>query len=168
MAVLRARTVSYNRDMKRYKKKILFTKEGYEKKLAELKSLQDKRIPAVQELQFAREQGDRSENGAYKAARWKLSGIDSQIRRLNTILRTAQVIAKPTDSIVGLGSTVDVIWNTQEKTFTIVGQEESDLSEGRISIISPIGKALSGRKEGDSVEIFVPAGKQTIKIKKVS
>jgi transcription elongation GreA/GreB family factor len=150
--------------MRTSKKPILFTKEGYEKKLSELKLLQEKRIPAVAELQFARDQGDRSENGAYKAARWKLSGIDSQIRRINAVLRSAQVVEKPSDSKVGMGSEIDVIWNGENKHFIIVGQEESDLSQGRISMLSPIGKALSGKKMGDTVEILVPAGKQTIKI----
>lgn len=157
-------TVSYNRGMRRAKKPILFTKDGYEKKLAELKLLQEKRIPAVAELQFARDQGDRSENGAYKAARWKLSGIDSQIRRINAILRTAQVVAKPSDSKIGLGSEIQVIWNEEKKNFTIVGQEESDLSQGRISQFSPIGKALIGKEAGQTIDILVPAGKQVIEI----
>lgn len=150
--------------MKPKKKPILFTKEGYETKLAELKSLQEKRIPAVQELQFAREQGDRSENGAYKAARWKLSGIDSQIRRLNSILRFAQVVGKPADNSIGLGSRIDVLWNGEERIFTIVGQEESNINEGKISMMSPIGKSLIGKKQGDIIEIQAPAGKQTIEI----
>lgn len=150
--------------MKLKKKSILFTKEGYETKLAELKSLQERRIPAVQELQFAREQGDRSENGAYKAARWKLSGIDSQIRRLNSILRYAKVVAKPADSSIGLGSSIHVLWNGEERIFTIVGQEESNINEGKISMMSPIGKSLIGKKKGDIIEFLAPAGKQTIEI----
>jgi transcription elongation GreA/GreB family factor len=150
--------------MRTSKKPILFTKEGYEQKLSELKLLKEKRIPAVNELQYARDQGDRSENGAYKAARWKLSGIDSQIRRINAVLRSAQVVEKPTDSKVGLGSEIDVIWNGDNKHFIIVGQEESDLTTGRISMLSPIGKALNGKKAGETVEFLVPGGKQTIKI----
>lgn len=150
--------------MKQIKRVVLFTKEGFEMKQNELKSLQERRVPAVNELQVARDLGDRSENGAYKAARWKLSGIDSQIRRLNGILRAAKIVDKPTDSNIGMGSSISVIWNNETKNFTIVGQEESNLAEGMISVLSPIGKALVGKKAGDTVEIFVPAGKQIIQI----
>lgn len=154
--------------MKQQRKIILFTKEGFEKKQTELKNLQERRISAVTELQVARDQGDRSENGAYKAARWKLSGIDRQIRTLNRILLGAKVVEKPTDSKIGLGSSIDVLWNNTPRSFTIVGQEESDLTEGKISVSSPIGKALIGKAAGDEVEINVPAGKQSIRIVTVS
>jgi transcription elongation factor GreA len=149
-------------------KKFLFTKEGHEKLLKEKQDLENTRVTAVNELSVARDLGDRSENGAYKAARQKLSGIDRQLRYINKQLQFAHVVEPRTDGIVGIGSKVVVNDGKTDKEFTVVGGSESDIVNGRISQFSPLVKALLGKKIGDTAHIQVPAGQIDYRILKVS
>lgn len=103
--------------------------------------------------------GDRSENAAYKSARWKLSGIDRRLKHLSNILKYGEVVSSTVPGVISIGSTVIVHDGTDEKTFSIVGGYESDTLQGKISNASPIGKALIGKKMGDSMNITTPAGK---------
>ena len=138
---------------------ILFTKDGFEKLKEEQAKLLVKRPTAVNNLQRARELGDLSENGAYKAARAELSQLDSRLRHLNRLITQAKVIEAVNAATVGIGTRVGVKEGGKEATYSIVGGYESNPAEGKISINSPIGRMLLGRKVGDTVEIIVPRGK---------
>lgn len=131
---------------------------GYKEKHAEYEKLQADRKTAVQELSVARDMGDRSENGAYKAARWKLSGIDRRLRHLKKLLDNAEVVQPPQSGVVGIGTRVTIDTGTVSTEYTIVGGHESDLSKGWISHISPLGKALMSKKQGDTAHVFAPQG----------
>ncbi len=138
---------------------ILFTKDGFEKLKEEQAKLLVKRPTAVNNLQRARELGDLSENGAYKAARAELSQLDSRLRHLNRLITQAKIIEAVNAATVGIGTRVGVKEGEKEATYSIVGGYESNPAEGKISINSPIGRMLLGRKVGDTVEIIIPKGK---------
>ena len=148
-------------------KKILLTPEGLKEKEQERDELKASRVYAVKDLQTARNMGDLSENGAYKAARFRLSGIDRRLRYVEGVLRRVVVIEKRTDGRVGIGSQVAVNDGTKDLILTIVDSHESDFMKGKISIYSPIGKALMGRRKGDAVEIVLPKGKTNLKINRI-
>ncbi len=144
--------------MKYMKRVVKVSAAGHQDLQIEYEALQKKRVEAVQELAHARSMGDLSENSAYKVARQKLSGIDRRIRYLTNILRHAEVVKPASAECVDIGATVVVSDGSAERTFLIVGGHESDLSKGRLSCYSPIGRALMGRREGDTVRVQVPAG----------
>jgi transcription elongation factor GreA len=144
--------------------RIIFTQQGYDTLVDEQKRLLDERPQAVSELTKARNMGDLSENGYYKAARMKLSDVDHRLRVLKHQIRYA-VIRQPSNSgFVEVGSTVIL---DNGKDYLIVGGYESNPSEGRLSHISPIGKALIGKKKGDSIKVSTPAGEKEFTIKEV-
>lgn len=144
--------------MVKRQKPILITEEGYNEKKIELDQLNEKRVKAVEELSWARDMGDRSENAAYKSARIKLSDIDRKVRYLESLLKRAQVVEKRSDGAVGIGSIATVQLDGREVVYTLVGGHESNLLAGKLSIFSPVGKALLGRRSGDRVSIQIPAG----------
>ncbi|MCL4387010.1 MAG: transcription elongation factor GreA [Patescibacteria group bacterium] len=148
-------------------KRILFTKEGYEKVKKERDELIALRQEAVENLARARELGDLSENSLYKAARARLSSIDNRIRRLSELLKIGEVVEKPTGETIGIDSIVTVTDGKKIRVFHIVGGYESDPLSGKISHNSPIGKALVGKRVGDSINVDVPAGKVSYKILKI-
>lgn len=139
-------------------KKIFLTPDGLQEKKDEQRALKASRVEAVKELVFARNMGDLSENGAYKAARFRLSGIDRRLRYLENILRRVEVKAKRTDGRVGIGTKVTVYNGEKEMVLLVVDGHESDFMRGKISLYSPIGKALMGRKRGDKVEVVTVNG----------
>lgn len=143
----------------RIPKKIEFTQEGLNKVQQEIEELNKKRPDVLDRLHTARQQGDLSENGAYKAARAELSGLDSRLRHLTHLVENAVVFEKTSSDTVGIGNTVVVKQGDKEYSYTIVGGYESNPLEGKISTYSPIGKALVGKKAGDTVDVEVPAGK---------
>ncbi|HVT01699.1 MAG TPA: transcription elongation factor GreA [Patescibacteria group bacterium] len=146
-------------------RQIKFTKEGLESLKAEYNTLLEKRPAAVLELKRAREMGDLSENGLYKAARMNLSSIDANLRRMSRMIKLADVQDSPTDSI-GIGSRVVVEQNGEEVVYSIVGDYEANPSEKKISSFSPIGRALSGKNVGEIASIQTPKGELKIKILK--
>lgn len=144
--------------------KILFTQEGYDKVAKELEALREIRKPAVEMLTTARDMGDRSENAAYKSARSKLSSIDSRIARTEVLLRRAKIVESKQNGSIDIGSNVTVDDGIQQKKYEIVGSYESDIPNGKLSYMSPIGKALAGKRQGDVVQVTVPAGDLSLKI----
>jgi transcription elongation factor GreA len=148
-------------------KKILLTSEGLQEKEQEKADLKKQRESAVRELVTARNMGDLSENGAYKAARFRLSGIDRRLRYLENVLRRVVVTEKRTDGRVGIGSQIVVNDGEKELTLTIVDSHESDFMRGKISLYSPIGKALMGRREKDVVEVVTIKGKVRYSVKEI-
>lgn len=145
-------------------KKILLTPEGLKEKETEHADLKRQRVEAVKELVFARNMGDLSENGAYKAARFRLSGIDRRLRYVEGVLRRVSVTEKRTDGRVGIGSVVLVKNGDTEMNLTLVDGHESDFMKGKISLYSPIGKALMGRRAGEKVEVLTISGKVEYKV----
>jgi transcription elongation factor GreA len=143
---------------------VIFTQQGFEDLKKEKELLQLSRKEAVLDLKKARDMGDLSENGYYKAAKFKLSSIDRRIRMVHMLLRStkvAEVVAKDT---VDIGCMVTVDDGKEKKTYKMVGGYESNPLEGRLSIISPIGKALQGRKKHEVIQIEAPNGKRTYTI----
>lgn len=139
-------------------KRIPFTPEGYQKLLDEKKQLVSERPDAVKNLSEARNMGDLSENGYYHAAKARLRGMDSRIRHLERLIKFGKVISGSTSGVVGFGSTVIIADSTAQYRYTIVGGYESDPVKHTISHLSPIGKALLGRKNGDVVSVQAPNG----------
>lgn len=143
---------------------ILLTPKGLEKIKSERDKLQGRRKPAVENLRTAREMGDLSENGAYRAARWELSSIDSRLRHLNKLIILGKIPDMPKSGEIGIGSKVALILDDKKIEYEIVGSFESDPFAGKISHISPIGKMLIGKKAGDRVEVFAPNGTVTYQV----
>lgn len=148
-------------------KSVQLTKNGYENLKKELEELENvKRKKAVDRLQKARAMGDLSENSEYTAAKEELEFIERRIAEIKEILHKAEVIEvdKNENKVVQIGSSVIVEINNKKEAFQIVGDFEANPMEKKLSHTSPIGQALINKKEGDSVEINVPAGKIKYKI----
>ena len=148
------------------------SKEAYDKYAAELDQLINVEFPKIKDaLVEARAQGDLSENYEYRAARRAHSRIIGRIRFLQKMLQFARVIdtkALPRDQVsllskVGFTNLAD----NSKMTFTIVSPHEMNLAERKISLKSPIGEALMGRKAGDVVEARTPAGVLRLRIDSV-
>ncbi len=137
--------------------RIPFTQDGYDKLLAEQAKLNAERPTAVEHLRKAREMGDLSENGYYKASRAQLSFIDARLRRANRLVKLATIVSSGGSSTVQIGSVVKVKDGTREAEYTIVGGYESDPANHTISHVSPLGRALMGKHAGEIVEVQAPA-----------
>jgi len=136
------------------------TPEGLASLQSELKELTTRRRPEViARIKSARELGDLSENADYEAARKEQSFLEGRVQQLEQMIKSAVLIASSEGTEVLLGSTVVVETDRHgEETFTIVGSAEADAKAGKISFTSPIGRALMGRKPGETVRVQVPAG----------
>lgn len=136
--------------------RIPFTQAGYDKIVNEKSKLDAERPDAVEHLKKAREMGDLSENGYYKATRQRLSFIDARLRRLTNIIKRATIITPVHTGMIDIGSTVTLKTEDREMTYTIVGGYESDPTKHSISHQSPLGRALIGKKVGDTVIVHAP------------
>ena len=151
---------------------IYITKEGKKEKEERLEYLKNVRRPEVLEkLKVAREYGDLSENSEYDAARNEQGRVESEIQMIEETLRQAIIVDsnKINKDVVHVGSTVKVLdleFN-EEMVYKIVGTIESDPDRGYLSNESPIGKALMGKKKGETVEIKTPGGSFKVKITSV-
>ena len=137
------------------------TKDGYEKLQKELNHLMKVERPKnIRDIEEARAHGDLSENAEYHAAKERQGHIDAKKRELEHKLSSAQIIdiSKLTNEKVVFGTTVTMVdtENGDVRKYTLVGQEEADLKKGKISVQSPVGKALIGHKIGDVVTIKTP------------
>lgn len=152
------------------KKQYLLTKEGVAELETELAGLIAQRGPIAERIKTAREFGDLAENAEYSAARQEQERTESRIAEVEHILQNVEIIRKPKgDSKVQLGSTVKLKGAAgKTKEFQVVGTVEADPLNGKISDESPIGKALIGKKEGESVEIVTPVEKATYKVVDIS
>lgn len=138
------------------------------KELELLKTVRRKEV--AESLEYARSLGDLSENAEYQEARDMQAAIEERIIHLEKTIKEAKIVAhdKKGDVVV-LGSTV-VIQKSKEKdshTYTIVGSEEANIHERKLSYLSPLGEALMGKMKGDEFDFETPAGKQSYKILKV-
>jgi len=144
---------------------VLLTKQGLDELKAEYEVLAKiKRPAAVKRLAEARDQGDLSENSEYAAAKQDLSFIDGRIAELEDIIHGAKVVTTHSSKNVDIGCRVTVNFGNKKEIFKIVGEWEVDLQDKKISHESPLGKALMGKKVGDSAEVEAPAGKVVYKI----
>ena len=153
------------------KKEILLTSEGFIELEEELDNLKTKERPSVIEaIKEARAQGDLSENADYDAARNKQAEVEARIKEIEYMLQNAKIIEKNAEGAVSLGSNVEILYvdDDEVENYSIVGSTEADPLENKISNESPIGKAIIGKKEGDTVEIESPNGNFKIKIVKVA
>ena len=138
------------------------TPEGYQKLQEELDRLvRIERPKNIQAIAEARAHGDLSENAEYHAAKERQSFLEGRIQEIQAKLSRAEVIdpSKINQSKVAFGATVKVLDTgaDEEYLFTLVGTEEADVKQGKISVSSPVGKALLGKEVGDSVIIKAPA-----------
>lgn len=144
-------------------KRIPVTKEGYDKLQKELLQLQKDRPQAVKNLADARGMGDLSENGLYTAAKSRLRSIDAQIFRTEIQIKLADII-EGSDGKVSIGSIVTVESDTGKTVFNIVGDYEANPTEKKISQHSPLGRALMGKKVGETAQFEAPKGTISYKI----
>lgn len=150
-------------------KAFLLTKDGVADLEAELASLIAERAPVADRIKTARELGDLSENAEYQTAREEHDKLEGRISEIEHILRNVQLITKPkSGSKVQIGSTVKLKGSGKTKEFQVVGTVEADPLSGKISDESPIGKALLGKKLGESVDIVTPAETATYKIAEIN
>ena len=142
---------------------IPMTREGYQRLQEELKNLvRVSRPQVVQAIAEARSHGDLSENAEYDAAKERQAFIEGRIKELNDKIARAQVInpAELESEKVVFGAKVTLfdVDSGNEVTYQIVGEDEADIKEGKLSVTSPVGKALIGHRLDDEVRIQVPSG----------
>jgi transcription elongation factor GreA len=148
------------------------TAEGYAALEAELKHLKSEERPTViAAIAEARSHGDLSENAEYHAAKERQSFIEGRIAELEDKLARAQVIdvKRLSGSTIKFGATVRLLDEDSEEkvAYKIVGEDEADVRQGKVSIASPIARALIGKEEGDVVEVAAPGGAKSYEILKV-
>ena len=151
--------------------KVILTEEGYkqlEKRLEELKFV--KRPEITERIKVARDFGDLSENAEYDAAKNEQARIEGEIVEIEAKLKIAEIIKTDGDhEVVGVGMKVrilDVDMN-EEAVYERVGATEADISAGRISNESPLGKALVGAKVGQTVSVKAPKCSYDVKVLKI-
>jgi transcription elongation factor GreA len=139
-----------------------------EKELVELKTVKRKEVAGS--LEYARSLGDLSENAEYQEAREMQATIEDRIANIENTLKTAEIVQGHRSDVISMGSTVTVEKQTDKSTqkWKIVGSEEVNTTEGRISNHSPIGSALVGKKKGDTVTVTTPKGQMLYKIMSVA
>ena len=144
--------------------------EGYERLVAELKTLREERPKIVDAIEEARAHGDLSENAEYHAAKERQGQVEATIGDLEDRISRAQIIDPTTlsgDKII-FGATVTLLDDDDKPVrYQIVGPYEADAKVGRISYNSPLGRALIGRQVGDEVEVSVPAGDRCYAVEKI-
>jgi transcription elongation factor GreA len=141
------------------------TKEGYEALKKELENLKRVERPQnIKAIEEARAHGDLSENAEFDAAKERQGFIEGRINELGYKLATADIILTenlPKDrAVFGSKVLLENIDSGEEVEYRLVGPEESDIKEGRISVSSPLGKAILGKKPGDELTLIVPGGKR--------
>ena len=152
--------------------KVPMTGEGYTALDVELKRLKTIERPAViAAIGEARLHGDLSENAEYHAAKDRQGWIEGQIAEIEDKMARAQVIdvSKLSGSQIKFGATVSVIDEDTEEAakYQIVGEHEADVKQGRVSITSPIARAMIGKESGETVEVNTPNGVKAYEIVKV-
>ncbi len=143
--------------------KVPMTPAGHKSLVAELKDLKGVQRPnVIAAIAEAREHGDLSENAEYHAAREQQSFIEGRIKELDGVISAADIIdqSKFSGDIIKFGATVTIVneETDKERILQIVGEYESDADSGKISLTSPIARALIGKSVGDSVSVKTPKG----------
>ncbi|MBO5845483.1 MAG: transcription elongation factor GreA [Clostridia bacterium] len=154
-------------------KQMLYTKEGYQALIDELKYLKGTKREEVKEaIATARSFGDLSENSEYDEARNEQAKVEARIKELEELIENALLVdeTKIDTNIVSIGSTVKVLdkKSGKEVEYSIVGSNEVDPINKKISDQSPVGRALMGKAAGDEVAVEIPAGTLTLKVLEVT
>ena len=149
--------------------KVPMTSDGYTNLDTELRRLKTiERPEIIRAIAAAREHGDLSENAEYHAARERQAFVEGRVADLEDIIRRAEVIdlTKLSGKNVKFGATVTLAdeETDERRTFQIVGEHESDVDAGRLSVTSPLARAVIGRTIGDSVEVTTPKGTRSFEV----
>ncbi len=147
---------------------VLLTPEGLERLKAELEVQRARRLEAADRLREAFQPGDIEDNPEYEQAKEEVALIDGRIYELEEMIGRAEIIHEHHSTIAEPGSTVEVVdGDGHADVYHLVGAVESDPGEGRISVDSPVGRAVVGKKKGDKVTVNVPQGTLQLTIKSV-
>lgn len=147
---------------------VLLTPEGLERLKADLEVTRGRRTEAAERLREAFQPGDIEDNPEYEQAKEEVTLLDARIYELEEMIGRAQILEEHHGGIAEPGSTLDV--EDEEgavETYHLVGAVESDPATGRISVESPVGRALVGKRAGQKVSVNVPSGTINLKIKAV-
>jgi transcription elongation factor GreA len=152
--------------------RVHMTPRGHEQLTSELRRLKlEERPRLVEEIKRAREHGDLSENAEYDAAKEKQGQIESRIVVIEDKLARAEIVdtSGQSSDLVRFGATVVLadLASGDEVTYTLVGEDEADVSEGRISVKSPVGRALIGKRVEDEISVAVPAGTKEFEVREI-
>ena len=137
------------------------TKEKFNeltKELDELKTIKRKEV--AENLEYAKALGDLSENAEYQEARELQANIEERIQKIESIIKTAQIVELHHSEVVDVGTKVKLQKDGVKETvlYEIVGSEEADTLKGKISFLSPLGQAVMGKKKGDKFSLTTPKG----------
>jgi transcription elongation factor GreA len=149
--------------------KLPMTSDGYNRLVEEVKRLKTVERPAIiRAIAEARTHGDLSENAEYHAARERQSFIEGRLMELEDKVARAEVIdtSKLSGSVIKFGAKVTLAdeETDEEQTFIIVGEDEADVKGGKLSVASPLARALIGKGKGDSVEVSTPRGAKSYEV----
>lgn len=153
--------------------RVPMTPSGHAKLREELKHLRDVERPRIsKDIGAAIEMGDLSENAEYHAAKERQGMVEARIKELEDKISRAEVIdpAKLSGNRIAFGATVTVldVEADKELTYQIVGADESDVEQNRISVTSPIARALMGKEPGDEVTVRTPGGQRVLEVAEVA
>ena len=149
--------------------KIPMTADGYNRLREELKRLKTVDRPAIiRAIAEARDHGDLAENAEYHSARDRQSFVEGRLAEIEDKIARAEVIdvSKLSGSVIKFGAKVTLSdeETDEEQTFQIVGEDEADISQGRLSVTSPLARALIGKRTGESVEVATPRGVKSYEV----
>lgn len=142
--------------------------EELKKELEHLKTVRRKEV--AESLEYARSLGDLSENAEYQEARDMQAAIEERISYLEKVIKEAKIVAHDKKGgVIGLGSVVFIQKDKEKDTrsYTIVGSDEANIHERKLSYLSPLGEALMGKTKGEEFIFDTPSGKQKYKVMKV-
>jgi transcription elongation factor GreA len=148
------------------------TRQGHEQLSEELRRLKGVERPAISAaIGRAREHGDISENAEYDAAKEKQAMIEARIRQIEDRLARAEIVdtAGQAPDVVRFGTTVvlEDLDSGEEVTYRLVGEDEADVAKGLLSVSSPVGRALIGKRVSDEVHVAVPRGKREYEVRQI-
>ena len=154
-------------------KQMYYTQKGYQELIDELHYLKhEKREKIKNDIAVARSFGDLSENSEYDEARNEQAKVEARIAELEVLIENAEIVDESNldTSVVNIGSIVKVMDTdaNEEIEYHIVGSNETNPFENKISVESPVGTALNGKKAGDKVEVLAPRGSIVLEILSVS
>lgn len=142
------------------------TPEGHQQIVDEIEALKADRPSKIKQLQEARALGDLSENAEYSAAKRDLRHLESRLRYLNKQLQYAQIVTPEDNGEVDIGTGVELRFedDNETETYHIVGKQEANVDEQKISFDSPIGRAIMHKKAGATVDVVAPASSYQVTI----
>lgn len=152
--------------------RIPISREGHNKVLAELDELKKERPEVIQAIKEAREEGDLKENAGYHAARERQGWIEAKISHIESRLPLYDVYdledLESDRAIFGAKVELEDLDTEEVKVFRLLGPDDANPSEGSISVLSPVGRAIVGKEEGDVVDIEIPKGRVEYEILSIS